>query len=196
MEPQVQHRGTQTIETERLVLRRFEADDAQAMYDHWASSDTVTRYLLWPTHPSVDESRRVLAEWIAAYASPEKYEWAIVPRELGQPVGSIGAFGYDEATCSIEVGYVLGERWWHQGYMSEALGAVIDYLFGQVGLLRVWAEHDPANPHSGMVMRHCGMVYEGTLRQAHRNNQGICDTCVHGILRAEWEARRAGAPRD
>ena len=69
--------------------------------------------------------------------------------------------------------------------MTEALGAVIDFLFDEVGYHRIESLHDPNNPHSGDVMRKCGMRYEGTLRQADRNNQGVCDACYYGLLKSE-----------
>ena len=69
--------------------------------------------------------------------------------------------------------------------MTEALQAVMDFLFDEVGYHRVEAMHDPNNPHSGGVMKKCGMKYEGTLRQADRNNQGICDASYYGILKSE-----------
>lgn len=66
--------------------------------------------------------------------------------------------------------------------MSEALQVVIDFLLDKVEMQRVEARHDPNNPHSGAVMKKCGMKYEGTLRKADWNEQGICDTCYYSIL--------------
>jgi ribosomal-protein-alanine N-acetyltransferase len=66
--------------------------------------------------------------------------------------------------------------------MTEALNAVIDFFFEQVGVNRVEACHDPQNPNSGKVMEKCGMRYEGTQRQASFNNQGICDLSWYAIL--------------
>ena len=74
--------------------------------------------------------------------------------------------------------------------MTEALNAVIEYLFIEVGMNRVAARHDPNNPHSGGVMRKCGMKYEGTHRACDRNNQGICDAAQYAILRSEWKRPR------
>ena len=71
--------------------------------------------------------------------------------------------------------------------MSEALAAVIEYLFTEVGMNRVAARHDPNNPHSGGVMRKCGMKYEGTHRASDRNNQGICDAAYYAVLRSDWK---------
>ena len=70
--------------------------------------------------------------------------------------------------------------------------AVMDFLFGEVGVNRISARHDPNNPHSGGVMRKCGMKYEGTTRSSDRNNQGICDAAHYGILREEWNNRISG----
>lgn len=70
--------------------------------------------------------------------------------------------------------------------MTEALAAVIEDLFTEVGMNRIGARHDPNNPHSGGVMSKCGMKYEGTHRACDCNNQGICDAAQYAILRADW----------
>ena len=85
----------------------------------------------------------------------------------------------------VHIGYCLGRAWWRRGIMSEALKAVTDYMFDTVEVNRVEARHDPRNPNSGKVMQECGMKYEGTLRSADRNNQGICDACYYALLRSE-----------
>ena len=95
----------------------------------------------------------------------------------------------DEKIGSTEIGYCMGENWWHQGIMSEALEAVLRFLFEEVGFNRIESRHDPHNPHSGGVMRKCGMTYEGTFRDADWNNQGLCDAAHYAILRREWLAR-------
>ena len=182
----MKHCGTQTLETERLILRRFTVRDADAMYTNWASDPEVTRYLTWPAHAGVETSRAVLADWTAAYAQESCYQWAIVLKDRAdEPIGSIGAVDVSDDIAAVQIGYCLGRRWWHQGIMSEALGAVMDFFFDAVGCNRVACRHDPRNPHSGMVMQKCGMKYEGTQRSADRNNQGICDTSWYALLKDE-----------
>lgn len=182
----MKHCGTQTLETKRLILRRFTVRDADAMYTNWASDPEVTRYLTWPAHAGVETSRAVLADWTAAYAQESCYQWAIVLKDRAdEPVGSIGAVDVSDDIAAVQIGYCLGRRWWHQGIMSEALGAVMDFFFDAVGCNRVAGRHDPRNPHSGMVMQKCGMKYEGTQRSADRNNQGICDTSWYALLKDE-----------
>ncbi|MBQ7455522.1 MAG: GNAT family N-acetyltransferase [Clostridia bacterium] len=188
----MEHLGTQRIETARLVLRPFCVDDAEAMYRNWASDSEVTKYLTWPPHASAEVSRAVLESWTAHYAEKNYYQWAIVLKENGgEPIGSIAAVGLNDGIEMAHVGYCIGRRWWHRGVMTEALGAVIAFFFDQVGMNRVESRHDPRNPHSGLVMQKCGMRYEGLMRSADRNNQGVCDVCLYAMLRQDAALRNS-----
>ena len=180
------HKGTQIIETERLILRRICVEDAQAMFDNWASDENVTRYLTWPTHASPEITQLVVNDWVSSYDRMDFYQWAITFRgEKNTLIGTIGALEPNDRIAKIEIGYCIGKKWWHKGIMPEALKAVMEYLFDEVGMNRIEAHHDSRNPNSGRVMLKCGMKYEGTLRQAGRNNQGICDVCVYSMLKSD-----------
>ena len=183
------HLGTGVLETERLILRPCVAEDAGAMFRNWAGDPEVTRYMTWPTHTSEAVSAAVTADWAKEYGKPDFYLWMIVLKELGEPIGSMSVVNaIDDKVQAAEIGYCIGKRWWHQGVTSEALARVMDFLFDEVGLQRVSARHDPRNPHSGAVMRKCGMKYEGTHRRADWNNQGVCDEAVYALLRDERRA--------
>ena len=178
--------GTKRLETERLILRRFVMEDAEAMFQNWASDSEVTKYLTWSAHDSVDVSRTVLEEWTAKYANGDFYQWAIALKESeAGPIGSISAVSLNEDISLVQIGYCIGRAWWRRGIASEALKAVIEFFFDEVGANRVEARHDPRNPRSGMVMRKCGMKYEGTMRSSDRNSQGICDVRWYGILKSD-----------
>lgn len=180
----LRHKGTQTIETPRLILRRAKMEDAEAMFRNWANDTEVTRYLTWPPHESIEVTQSLLQSWVDRYQTDDYYQWMIVLRETNEPIGSIMASTMGRAQ-SAHIGYCIGKHWWHQGIMSETLKAVMDFLFDEVGYHRVESLHDPNNPNSGAVMRKCGMKYEGRLRQADRNNQGVCDACYYGLLKSE-----------
>ena len=180
------HKGTQTIETQRLVLRRAELTDAEAMFRNWASDPEVTKYLTWPPHQSVEVTEKLLKNWTAEYEKPEYYHWMIVLKGLEEPIGSLLVSTVGRAQ-SAHIGYCIGKSWWHRGIMPEALRRVMRFLFEEVGYHRIESMHDPNNPNSGAVMRKCGMRYEGTHRSADRNNQGICDAAFYGILKEEWK---------
>ncbi len=179
------HKGTQAIETSRLILRQAEVADAQAMYENWASDPEVTKYLTWPTYTSIEPAYEILESWVNSYKHPDFYLWMIVLKDLGQPIGSISVVHRQDKIASAEIGYCIGKPWWHQGYTAEALQAVMDYLFDQVGINRIEACHDVNNPNSGRVMEKCGMRLEGIHRAADRNNQGICDLARYAILKAD-----------
>lgn len=182
----VTHKGTRQIETERLILRRARIDDAQAMYENWASDPEVTRFLTWPPHESVEVTRTILQSWVEGYEKLDYYQWMIVPKDNDdKPIGSLFAGGTNDRVGKFHIGYCIGKAWWHRGIMSETLQAVIGYLFDEVNANRIEAHHDINNPHSGGVMRKCGMKYEGTFRQSDWNNQGICDAAYYAILRSD-----------
>jgi aspartyl-tRNA(Asn)/glutamyl-tRNA(Gln) amidotransferase subunit C len=189
----VNHIGTIDLATERLTLRRFELEDAENMYYNWANDPEVTRYLTWPAHSSVEITERVLQDWIGKYENKDFYQWAIELNELEQPIGCISAVKVDDAIDAVEIGYCIGQNFWHLGYTSEALAEVIRFFMDEVGAARVWAGHDVKNPHSGMVMAKCGMEKEGVLRHAGINTSGVCDMAIYAkvksaaVLEAETE---------
>lgn len=178
------HIGTIELATERLTLRRFMIEDAENMYYNWASEDEVTRFLTWPTHKSVQDSERVIDQWIKSYEDKKTYQWAIELNDLEQPIGSISAVKVDDEIDAVEVGYCIGTKYWNKGYATEALAEVIRFFMNEVGASRVCARHDVANPNSGKVMAACGMDYEGTLRHADKNNSGICDVAIYARVKS------------
>lgn len=183
----MEHKGTLTLETERLILRRFTLEDAECAFKNWMSNDNVTRFLRWQTHKDVSVTLEYLQFLLDNYSKNDFYDWAIELKSIGEPVGSISAVALDEWSSSAEIGYCIGEHWWRQGITSEALAAVMRFFFEEIGANRVYSEHDVNNPNSGKVMRKCGLKYEGTLRHGDRNNTGFCDTAVYGLIRNEYE---------
>lgn len=182
----IAHKGTQTIRTNRLTLRPFAVDDAQAMFDHWASDEAVTRYLTWAPHASPEETRQLLSLWCASYESPSTYNW--VMEYKGTPIGNISVVKLSETSEYAELGYCMSRAWWNRGLMSEAAKAVIDFLFSEVGVHRVEIAHAVQNPASGRVAQKCGLTLEGTKRESFRAADGaFLDIAFYGITRSEWE---------
>jgi len=176
--------GTRRIETDRLILRQFIIEDATAMYECWASDPEVTKYLNWPAHASEEVSRAYVTDLVAKYDKGDFFDWVIEMKGVGA-IGSIGVVDCREETESAELGYCIGRRYWGQGITPEALRAVLDYLFDEVGLQRVYARYDAANPNSGRVMAKAGMHYEGTFRRSGRNNRGIIDEVYYAMIAAD-----------
>ncbi len=183
--------GTRTLETPRLILRRFTLDDAADMYENWARDPEVTRFLTWQPHEDEDATYNLLESWVDQYEKGNYYNWAIELKELGEPIGNISVVAQNEKVRQAHIGYCLGREWWHQGIMTEALRAVIPYLF-QEGYLRIDSRHNVDNPHSGGVMKKAGMRYEGTLRQNGWDNSGVHDEALYAILAEEYKGSEGG----
>ena len=182
----MKHKGTITIETDRLILRKFTVDDVDAAFRNWMSDKNVTEFLRWSAHTDISITERVLEDWIAGYKRLDFYQWAIMLKEINEPIGTISAVDMDELTEKVHIGYCIGSRWWHCGFTSEALSAIIPFFFEQVGVKRIESQHDPENPNSGSVMKKCGLVNEGTLRKADWNNRGIVDACIYSMLASDY----------
>lgn len=183
----MEHKGTKVIETNRLLLRPFCIDDINAAYKNWTSDENVTAFLRWPTHANVEITESVVKDWIKESEKLDFYQWAIVFKEINEPIGTISVVDKNEYLDILHIGYCIGSKWWHRGITTEAFSAIIPYLFDEVGANRIESQHDPNNPHSGNVMKKCGLTYEGTLRQADFSNKGIVDACMYSLLKSDWK---------
>ena len=187
----VDHKGTITINTKRLTLRKFDITDAEDMFDNWANDDDVTKYLSWLPHENIEETKDIIKTWIEDYKDPEVYNWAIVPKKYGKVIGSITVVGMSNDKERCEIGYCLSKSYWNQGITTEALKAIIAYLINNVGFTRVQAKHDIDNPSSGKVMLKAGMKYEGRLRKYNKNNQGeLVDCDMYSILEDDLKKKQ------
>ena len=183
----MKHLGTRTIETTRLILRKTLDSDYESMFYNWANDARVTKFLTWQPYESPEQLRDTYHKYLLeCQEKDDYYDWKIVLKEIGEPIGSIGIMRLREDIEEAEIGYCIGYKWWHKGIMTEAFSAVIKFLFEQVGVNRITATHDKNNPHSGDVMKKCGLQYEGTHRQAGKNTQGICDVVSYAILKKDY----------
>ena len=181
----LRHLGTQELRSLRLYLRPYRVEDAEAMFQNWASDPEVTRTLKWPTHEDVSHTRELLRGWVRAYAGGQSYHWAI--EEEGKLIGDISVVRWSERELDCEIGYCLSRSHWNRGIMTEALKRVISFLFVQVGFRRIILRHDVLNPASGHVMQKAGLKAEGCHRQALKRKDGsFADILQYAALREEW----------
>lgn len=183
----MKHLGTVKLETERLILRRFVKEDAEAMFNNWANDSEVTKHMTWTPHGDISLTKLLIDNWINDYSKNNNYNWVIELKEEKTIIGSISVVNINETIEEITVGYCLGKKWWRQGYTSEALSRLIKFFFEEVEVNRIEAQHSIFNPNSGKVMQKCGMKYEGTLLQKGRNGTGqIVDMVSYAILRKDY----------
>lgn len=148
------------IETARLILRPPQGSDADAIFGRYASDVRVTKYLGWPTHRTIADTRGFLAfcasEWKRWPAGP----FLIESRETGELLGSTG-LGFD-SLHQAATGYVLAHDAWGHGYATEALAAMRD-LSDRFDVKRLYALCHPDHRASAHVLEKCGFALEGTL---------------------------------
>ena len=182
------HVGTQLIETDRLILRKFQLDDAEQMYNNWAKDPEHTKYVTWKAHENIDETRQIVSEWVSGYKDPNYYRWVISLKDNSCVIGDISVIDLFEENECCEIGYIISKKYWNMGFMTEALHAVLKFLFKEVGFHRIQLRHDIDNPASGMVMQKNGLKHEGIIRHARKTNTGSwCDTSLYSILNFEFE---------
>lgn len=188
MAKRLEHKGTVPMFGHRIILQPFKKSDAFFMFRNWAYDPDVTRYMTWFPHKNMEESETIISSWVSNYAKPNFYQWAILLMKIDEPIGSIGVVKLDEEDQSCELGYCIGKQFWHQGYTTEALNAVLKFLFEQVKFKRITARHDIRNPHSGDVMKKCGMKYIETRENIGLTKEGKPLTCVYySISIDDWK---------
>ncbi|MBE6538633.1 MAG: GNAT family N-acetyltransferase [Ruminococcaceae bacterium] len=173
------------IETERLLLRRMRADDAEDMYEY-ASDSEVTRYLTWFPHPDSRYTRDYLEYLGTRYRVGDFFDWAITLKESGKMIGTCGFTSFDYTNDSAEMGYVLNPKYRGQGIVPEALRAVLDFGFGNLALHRAEAKFIEGNEASRRVMEKVGMKFEGIKRGGMLIKGEYRDIGICAVLRDEF----------
>ena len=146
--------NTPYLETERLILRKFRADDVEALYV-LLRDEEVNTFLPWFPVKTLDEAERFYEERFAENDKKDSgYHYAICRKEDNRPIGYVNV----PADDSYDLGYGLRKEFWHMGIVTEAAGAVVAQL-KRDGIPYVTATHDIHNPRSGGVMKNIGMKY-------------------------------------
>lgn len=168
------------INCERLLLRPVLLEDAADLYEY-AADEENTRHV-FDCHKNIEHTKHTIAHFFMANPAGK---YAIEHRDLKKMIGTVDIRVLEEHQIA-ELGYVLNQKFWGKGYMTEAATALMDLGFKTLGLEKIFAIHDVDNPASGKVMLRLGMQKEGVLRH-HRIHKGkSIDMAYYGILREEY----------
>ena len=138
------HRGTQTLETERLILRQYRLDDADDMFANWVTDREVTRFWGWEPHREIAQTKSRLQGWIDDYQRSDNYHWVIESKEKSEAIGYIYLSEFDEIDgCAVH--YLLSRKFWNQGLMTEACGRVLSFAFAEVEVKKINSRHHEKN---------------------------------------------------
>ncbi|MCD2435424.1 GNAT family N-acetyltransferase [Acidaminococcus sp. NSJ-142] len=178
------------LETERLILRRWEERDAEDLYKY-ASDPAVGPIAGWPAHQSLDESREVIKN---VFNGKEAY--AICLKEDNKAIGAIelklnGHTDMTERDDECELGYWLGKPFWGQGIMPEAAREMLRHAFEDIGMSKVWCGYYESNTKSKRVQEKVDFKYQWTTEGVdvplmHEKRTGH----VNAMTKEEWLEKR------
>lgn len=173
------------IETERLILRNFKLEDVNDVYEY-AKNPNVGPHAGWKPHESSEESKEIISQLFIK----NPYCFAVVDKKSNTVIGSI-SFIIDRKRPNInsmELGYIIAEDFWRQGLATEAALKVIEYGFKKIKLDMIAIYRSPENIRSGNVIKKCGFIFEGTLRQSFKIFDGtIRDTLCYSMTKGEYK---------
>jgi RimJ/RimL family protein N-acetyltransferase len=181
------------LETPRLILRPFEDRDA-VIFAAYRSDPEVAHYQGWEAPYSLEQAEEFVSEMNnrAPGVPGEWFQVAIARKEDGLFIGDCVFKRLADEPRVAEIGYTLARGYQRQGYASEAIHALLDYLFGSFGLHRVLANCDPKNAASIRLLEKLGFRHEGCFIESLWLKGEWVDEDWYAILEREWQGRNAG----
>lgn len=182
------HVGTRIIETERMILRRFEYSDNLSMRKNWISNEKIQSLYSEPVYTTEEKVKELLDKYIGSYREDDYYRWAIIDKKSKECIGQIAYFLVDSKNHFAEIEYCIGEDYQCKGLATEATKAVIAYGFDQMNLHKVQICTKTTNSASKRVIEKCGLTYEGTLRDYFYTDGQYVGRLFFSILKNEYKS--------
>jgi ribosomal-protein-alanine N-acetyltransferase len=180
-----------TLRTPRLSLRQFRPDDADAMHECFTDAEAM-RFWHHPAHARRIETERAVRSWIDC--TPAYYRvWAVADARSDRCLGMVNYHDGHIRNKRVAVGYIINPARHRQGIATEAVSAVLDFCFGQLGLHRVQAFIDPDNAPSRALVEKLGFRREGLLCESLRVGGVWRDEIVYALLATERNTVPQGA---
>jgi [ribosomal protein S5]-alanine N-acetyltransferase len=176
-------RPERTWETSRLLAKPAAVEDAQVVFDEYASDLHVAKYMTWTPHRSVADTTDFLSRCARAWSESSAYTWTLWRKRDG---AFVGLLEIRVTPGAVDLGYALVRGYWRQGLMSEALTPVVQWALTQPTIYRVWATCDVENIASARLLERLGMKREGVLRRwiVHPNVSDTPRDCLcYSIVR-------------
>ncbi|UFJ41075.1 GNAT family N-acetyltransferase [Brevibacillus humidisoli] len=179
------------IKSDSLVLKKIDVSHLEDVYEIY-SNDTVFQHCgIIPKH-NKETVKTMIGHFERDYRKKSRVKWGIFCNtETDKLVGIMEAFDFNQKVNMVTIGYFLAESYWGNGIATNALKALIGFLFDDVNVNRIQAEVMPANEGSKKVLGKNGFVKEGTLRQASFwSGKGVVDLEIYSILKHEYQSNK------
>ncbi len=180
------HIGTQPIETERLILRRFAYADDEAMLKNWIADEKIQSLYSEPVYSTKEAVKELLDKVIGSYEKNDYYRWAIIEKKSGECIGQIAYFLVDSNNHFAEIEYCIGSDYQCRGFATEATKAMIAYGFEKIHLHKIQICTKTINEPSKRIIEKCGFTYEGTLRDYFYMDGKYVGRLYFSLLRNEF----------
>ncbi|MDN7245360.1 GNAT family N-acetyltransferase [Planococcus shenhongbingii] len=173
------------LETSRLQLVQIGQQYAERFYEIMSRED-VTEYYGMDKLINQQEAEAIIKSFQIAFDSKRGMRWGIVLKENGDFIGTIGLNNLNIRAKKSEIGYELHPDYWRQGFMKEAIKAVLQYAFENLDLVRMGAVTFPDNEASSRLLRKMGFTEEGRLRSYLYQGGQSHDALIFSLLKPEW----------
>ena len=181
------HIGTNTIETERLILRRFEYSDNASMRKNWIADKKIQSLYREPVYTTESEVKDLLDKYIGSYEKQDYYRWAVIDKLSEECIGQIAFYLVDSKNNFAEIEYCIGSHFQCNGLATEATKAIIAYGFEKIKFHKVQICTMTINSASKRVIEKCGFTYEGTLRDSFFIDDKYIGRLYYSILKDDYE---------
>ncbi len=170
------------LETERLILRKFEDKDVNDLFEYCSDEQTV-KYVTFPLYTDIQMAKDRINDLKEKYKKGEIACWAIEDKQTGKMIGSIDFVNIYEKDKKVEIGYILNKNYWNKGYITEANKKIIEFGLNEMNLVRMQARCISENIGSAKVMEKSGMEFEGLFRKAEYRNNTYYDVKYYAIIK-------------
>lgn len=177
-----------TLKTPRLILREIDPEmDLESVYALFADPNVALNTDTGP-FTAIEEAGRLVSWFGEIFAQSRGMRWAITHRpDAAALIGTCGYNSWHRWNNCAEIGYDLAHRYWGKGIMTEALVAMIEFGFTEMGLNRIEADVTVGNDRSAALLQKLGFIEEGVLRQRGHWRGAYVDLRFFGLLRADWQ---------
>ncbi len=151
---------------------------------------SVTKFLPYRAWRTMADGRAWLKRMRKYGKTGLSHQFVVVDKASGAAIGTGLVFAFEDSSRQAELGLALGRKWWGAGYMTEAMEALVDCAFRQMGVRRFVAHADAANAASCALLSRLGFTHEGTLRERWLDGTRPRTAQVYGLLKREWPAKK------
>ncbi len=156
---EVDSKETPVLETDRLVLRKIQPEDTEAIFNCWMQDEEVSRYMWWKASDDINEAKEFVEFELRNLTNPQWNRWIILEKDSSQIIGTCLIY-FNEDENNWDISYNLGKQFWGKGYITEAMKRVMEYAKDELRIKECTAIHAVENPASGRVIEKLGFTYE------------------------------------